>query len=79
MFWGEATSTSIYLINRTPSTVLGGLSLYDELFSIKSYLSQLKVFGSTCFVLHNKNEQTKLSPKSTVCVFLGYEIEQKGY
>lgn len=42
-------------------------------------MSHLKVFGSTCFVLLNNNEWTKLSPKSILCVFLGYGIEQKGY
>lgn len=78
MFWGEAISTSIYLINRTPS-VLGGLSPYEELFSIKPDLSHLKIFGSASFLLLNNNERTKLSPKSTVCVFLDYEIEQKEY
>ena len=78
-FWGEAVLTAIYLINRTPSSVLSGTSPYEKLFSCKPDLSYLKVFARTCFVLLHDNERTKLSPKSTVCVFLGYGIEQKGY
>ena len=78
-FWGEAVLTAIYLINRTPSSVLSGTSPYEKLFSCKPDLSSLKVFGCTCFVLLHDHERTKLSPKSTVCVFLGYGIEQKGY
>lgn len=35
LFWVEAILTSIYLINRTPSTVLGGLSPYEKFFSAK--------------------------------------------
>lgn len=71
--------TSVYLINRTPSSVLYGLSPYEKLFSCKPDLSRLKVFGCSCFVLLDDNERTKLSPKSIVCVFLGYGIEQRGY
>ena len=78
-FWGEAVLTATYLINRTPSIVLSGTSPYEKLFSWKPDLSYLKVFGSTCFVLLHDNERTKLSPKSIVCVFLWYDIEQKGY
>eukprot|EP00268_Persea_americana_P033657 TRINITY_DN3330_c0_g1_i11.p1 TRINITY_DN3330_c0_g1~~TRINITY_DN3330_c0_g1_i11.p1 ORF type:complete len:627 (-),score=65.47 TRINITY_DN3330_c0_g1_i11:2488-4368(-) len=78
-FWGEAVLTATYLINRTPSTVLSGISSYEKLFSFQPDLSHLKVFGCTCFVLLSDNERTKLGPKSTVCVFLGYGIEQKGY
>eukprot|EP00268_Persea_americana_P019839 TRINITY_DN20208_c0_g1_i1.p1 TRINITY_DN20208_c0_g1~~TRINITY_DN20208_c0_g1_i1.p1 ORF type:complete len:215 (-),score=29.01 TRINITY_DN20208_c0_g1_i1:142-759(-) len=78
-FWGEAVLTAAYLINRTPSTVLSGISPYEKLFSYKPTLSHLKVFGCTCFVLLHDNERTKLEPKSTICVFLGYGIEHKGY
>lgn len=38
-----------------------------------------KVFGCTCFVLLPPNEQNKLSSCSSLCIFLGYSIEQKGY
>lgn len=41
--------------------------------------SSLRVFGCTCFVHKPHVEHTKFSPKSTLCVFLGYGIGQKDY
>lgn len=78
-FWGEAMLTVVLLINRSPSTLLTRISPYENLFFCKPDQSHLKVFGCTCFVLLNDHERTKLSPKSTICVFLVYGIEQKGY
>lgn len=68
-FWAEAILIAIYLINRTPSSVLSGTSPYEKLISYKPDLSYIKVFGCTCFVLLHVNEKTKLSPKFTICVF----------
>lgn len=47
--------------------------LYD---SIPDY-SSLKVFSSTCFVLHPQLEHSKFSSRSAICVFLHHEDGQK--
>ena len=39
----------------------------------------LKVFGSSCFVLLQSHEYTKLESRARLCCFLGYDIEHKGY
>eukprot|EP00268_Persea_americana_P055142 TRINITY_DN6387_c0_g1_i1.p1 TRINITY_DN6387_c0_g1~~TRINITY_DN6387_c0_g1_i1.p1 ORF type:complete len:240 (-),score=23.48 TRINITY_DN6387_c0_g1_i1:1835-2554(-) len=78
-FWGKSVLTAVYVTNRTPSSVLSGMSPYEKLFQIKPDLSHLKVFGCTCFVLLPEHERTKLAPRSSICVFLGYGIEQKGF
>ncbi|CAJ2650750.1 unnamed protein product [Trifolium pratense] len=78
-FWGEAIRTAVHVINRIPSSVTSGLSPFEKLYgSTPDYVS-LKVFGSTCFVLRPQIERNKLSPRSTICVFLGYGDGQKGY
>lgn len=78
-FWGEAALTSVYVINRTPSSVIGGISPFERLYKIPPNYSELRVFGSTCFVLLPKVERDKLSKRATICVLLGYGIGKKGY
>ncbi|CAJ2647148.1 unnamed protein product [Trifolium pratense] len=78
-FWGEAIRTSVHAINRIPSSVTSGLSPFEKLYGYSPDYSSLKVFGSTCFVLLPQVERNKLSPRSIICVFLGYGDGQKGY
>ncbi|CAJ2675738.1 unnamed protein product [Trifolium pratense] len=78
-FWGEAILTAVHAINRIPSSVTSGLSPFEKLYGSCPDYSSLKVFGSTCFVLRPHVERDKLSPRSTICVFLGYGAGQKGY
>ncbi|CAJ2636330.1 unnamed protein product [Trifolium pratense] len=78
-FWGEAIRTAVHAINRIPSSFTSGLSPFEKLYGSTPDYSSLKVFGSTCFVLRPQVERNKLSPRSTICVFLGYGEGQKGY
>ena len=78
-FWGEAVLTSVYLINRIPTSHNSGVSPYARLFGHTPEYSHLRVFGSTCFVLRPHVERTKLSSRTAICVFLGYGDGQKGY
>uniref|UniRef100_A0A2N9HB54 Integrase catalytic domain-containing protein n=1 Tax=Fagus sylvatica TaxID=28930 RepID=A0A2N9HB54_FAGSY len=41
--------------------------------------SLLKVIGCVCFVLLQPHERTKLQPRSQLCCFFGYGLEEKGY
>jgi hypothetical protein len=78
-FWGEAILTAVHAINRIPSSVTSCLSPFEKLYSSCPGYSSLKVFGSTCFVLRPHVEYDKFSPRSALCVFLGYGDGQKGY
>ncbi|TXG60844.1 hypothetical protein EZV62_012207 [Acer yangbiense] len=78
-FWGEAVLTAVNLINKIPSTHCLGLSPFEKLYGHAPNYSFLKVFGCTCFVLRPHVERSKLSPRSAICVFLGYGEGQKGY
>ena len=78
-FWGEATLTAVYTINRLPTPILDNCTPHERLFgSLPSY-NHLCVFGFACFVLLQPHERTKLEPRSQLCCFLGYGVEQKGY
>ncbi|GJV87666.1 retrovirus-related pol polyprotein from transposon TNT 1-94 [Tanacetum coccineum] len=69
---GEAFLTATYVINRIPTAHNSGLSPFEKLYGTLPDYSSLRVFGSYV-------ERTKLSAKSTLWVFLGYGVSQKGY
>uniref|UniRef100_A0A2N9EQA9 Integrase catalytic domain-containing protein n=1 Tax=Fagus sylvatica TaxID=28930 RepID=A0A2N9EQA9_FAGSY len=79
LFWGESALTAVYIINRCPSPVVQNTTSYERLFGTASNYSLLKVFGCVCFVLLQPHEHTKLQPRSQLCCFLGYGLEEKGY
>ena len=79
VFWEEAVLITVYLLNRMPTPLLSGRSPYECLHGQVPNYSLLRVFGSSCFVLLPKKDRTKLSARCVLCVFLGYEIHQKGY
>jgi len=78
-FWGEATFIAVYTINRLPTPILAHCTPHERLFGSSPTYHQLRVFGSVCFVLLQPYERTKLEPRSQLCYFLGYGVEQKGY
>ena len=78
--WHDALLTSAYLLNRLPSSPLGGevplrrLHPTRELFSLPP-----RVFGCVAFVHDHTPNLSKLSPRSIKGVFVGYSRTQKGY
>ena len=71
-FWADV-STTCFLINRKPSSVLN----WDTSYHILSPNTPLfpiepRVFGCTCFVRDVHPHVSKLDPKSLMCIFLIY-------
>ncbi|RVW27169.1 Retrovirus-related Pol polyprotein from transposon RE1 [Vitis vinifera] len=77
--WVEAFSTAVFLINRLPSPSLAGKTPYELLFGKQPDYSMLRTFGCLCFPYLRDYSPNKLSPKSTPCVFLGYNTLHKGF
>lgn len=77
-FWAEAVNHASYLINKSPSTVLGFKNA-EEVWSDKPVdYSKLRVFGCSAYAHIPSDERSKLKPKSTHCIFLGCEKGVKG-
>ncbi|MCO5612433.1 hypothetical protein L7F22_066700 [Adiantum nelumboides] len=78
-FWAEAINIGIYIMNKTPTAVVHGVTPEEKYSGKKPNLSHFKVFGCIAYV-HIPNELCiKLDPKAEKCIFVGYSNEQKWY
>jgi len=76
-YWGEAVLIAAYLINRLPSKALQFQTHLSILCTIYPTISTIlsiapKVFGCIVYVYNNALSRTKLDPKVTKCIFVGY-------
>ena len=79
-FWVDIVSTTCFLINRMPSSVLNCATPYHKLFSNNLLFPiDRKVFGCICFIRDFHSQVSKLDPKSLKCIFVGYSRVKKGY
>ena len=78
-FWTDTVSTTCFLINRMPLSVLNWAIPYHQLFPNYLFPIDPKVFECTCFVQDVCPKVSKLDPKSLKCIFVGYSGVQKGY
>ncbi|KAM2169392.1 hypothetical protein ACFX1Q_038704 [Malus domestica] len=77
IYWVEAFTTAIYLINRLPTA--SRQSPWESLYHRAPNYELLKVFGCACFPWLKPYSSSKLDPKGRACVFLGYSLNHKGY
>lgn len=75
-FWGEAASTTVYLLNKCPSSAINGDTPDFRWYWGHSSYYELKSFGCKAFA-HVK--QGKLDPRALMCIMLGHQKEVKGY
>lgn len=69
--WGEAIKTAAYLMNRTPSRVLGGDTPYHRFLGRHARVDHLRVFGCRAYV-HVEGGK-KLEPRAARMIMVGYD------
>ena len=70
----------VYLYNRTPIKHLDWITPFEKIEGETPDVSNLKVFGCAAYVhLPPEVRKNKLSPKSELMIFLGFEEGYKGY
>ena len=75
-FWAEAASTTVYLINNTPSASIG-FKIPEEVWSsVMVEFNHLRRFGCVAYV---HKVQDKMSPRAIKGIFMGYPRGIKGY
>lgn len=77
--WRECVLTAVYLINRTPSSVLENETPYERLYKKKPAYEHLKVFGSLCYTHNQFCGGDKFEERSKHCVFIGYPYGEKAW
>jgi hypothetical protein len=79
LFLVDAFVTSVFIINRLPSSVLGDISPFFKLYNKGLDYYLFHSFGCSCFPLLRPYSTQKLMFKSKHCIFLGYSSNQRGY
>ena len=74
-YWVEAIHAAVYIMNRTPTAMIHGMTPDEKFTGKKPDLSHLKVFGCLAYVHIPDELRSKLHPKAEKCVFIGYSLE----
>ncbi|CAL9245815.1 unnamed protein product [Arabidopsis halleri] len=78
-YWVEALHAAVHVLNITPSKAIHNQIPFQLLFQKQPTYEHLRVFGCLCFPNINHSNLTKLSARSTPCLFLGYPSQHRGY
>jgi len=78
-YWAEALATATYLLNILPTKTLAFVMPHFALHGALPSYDHLRVFGCACYPNLSATASHKLTPRSTLCVFLGYSPHHKGY
>jgi hypothetical protein len=78
-FWAESLHTATYLLNLLLSMASPAPAPHHALFGTPPRYDHLRVFGCACYPNTAATSPHKLAPRSTLCIFLGYSPEHKGY
>ena len=78
MYWGETVVTAVYILNRSPTKALDGMTPYEAWHGRKPAVSHLRVFGCLAFT-KELGHIGKLDDRSTPGVFIGYAEGSKVY
>jgi hypothetical protein len=66
-------------MNRTPTTVVHGMTPEKKFTGNKPDVSHFIMFGSIAYVHVLNKKRSKLDLKVEKCIFIGYSLQQKGY
>ena len=77
--WLELAKTTAYLRNRAPTKALDGMTLLEAWSGSKRDVSHLRAVGCKALVHIPKESHTKLQPKSSDCIMVGYDSHHTTY
>jgi len=74
-FWVKTIKIVIYIMNRTPTTTVHGMTPKEKFTSKKPNVSHLKMFGCIIYVRVLDDKILKLDPKAKKCIFIKYSLD----
>ncbi|BFG14659.1 hypothetical protein CerSpe_009330 [Prunus speciosa] len=78
-FGAEAVNTACYILNRVFLRSGTKQTPYELWKGKKPNVSYFRVFGSTCYILRDREHLTKFDSKSDKGIFLGYSTSSRAY
>ncbi|KAI3718365.1 hypothetical protein L6452_19232 [Arctium lappa] len=78
-FWAEAISTACFTQNRSLIVKRHAKTPYHLLHQTKPNIKYFHVFGYRCFMLNDREQIRKFSPKGDEAKFVGYSSNSKAY
>jgi hypothetical protein len=79
IFWGEAVTTAVYLLNRAPSKGVGGKIPYQLWTGSPPGVQHLRTFDCVAHMKITTPNLKKLDDRSCRTIFVGYEAGSKAY
>ena len=77
--WGEAISTTVYILNRSLTKSLKGQTPHEKWTRRRPSVDHMRVFGCVAHVKDTRKHPSKLEDKSMPMIFIGYELGSKAY
>lgn len=79
VFWREAVTTAVYILNRAPTKSVVGMTPYEAWCKQKPIVHHLRTFGCVAHVKKVGGHVGKLTDRSSLMVFIGHESGSKAY
>ena len=77
--WGETMNTTCHIVNKVYFKTGTKKTLYELWKGRKPNVKYFKIFGSTCFILKDRENVGKFDTRSNEGIFLGYSSSIKAY
>ena len=77
--WGEAVNTTCHTVNRVYFRPGTKKTPYELWKGRKTNVKYFRIFGSTCFILKDRENVGKFDSRSDEGIFLGYSSISKAY
>ena len=77
--WGEAVNTTCHTVNKVYFRPGTKKTPYELWKGRKPNVKYFKIFGSTCFILKDRENVGKFDSRSDEGIFLGYSSTSKAY
>ena len=78
-FWAEAVNTAVYLLNRSPTKAVYGITPEEAWTGVKPNIDHLRIFGCVAYAHVPDEKRSKLEDKSVKCIHIGYSEVSKAY
>ena len=77
--WGEAVNTTCHTVYRVYFRLGAKKTPYERWKGRKPSVKYFRIFGSTCFILKDRENVGKFDSRSDEGIFLGYSFTSKTY